>query len=70
MRFRAALLACTFALMPTGAMAQEAVVRVRVIRPDSQPIAGAQVRVDTLRARTDARGEARVVTSPGSRLLN
>jgi iron complex outermembrane receptor protein len=52
------------------ATAQDAVLRVRVIRPDSQPIAGVQVRLDTLRARTDTRGEARMVTSPGSRLLS
>ena len=49
---------------PVVAFAQDAVLRVRVIRPDSQPIAGVQVRLDSLRARTDARGEARLVTLP------
>src|SRR5687768_3637865 len=49
--------------------AQEVTVRVRVIRPDSQPIAAVQVRTDSIRARTDANGEARLVVPAGPRRL-
>ena len=43
--------AAVLALMlgPAQLSAQEAVVRLRVIRPDSQPIVGVQVRVDSIR---------------------
>ena len=64
-RFRLLLLgAC---LAPVSAGAQNATLHVRVIRPDSQPIAGVQVRSDSLVARTDQSGEARLDLSAGLR---
>jgi iron complex outermembrane receptor protein len=57
-------------VLPITAIAQEAVVRVRVVRADSQPIVGVQVRLDTLRARTDEQGEARLASTAGSRLIS
>jgi iron complex outermembrane receptor protein len=60
------LVITAIALVPARSRAQEAVLRVRVVRPDSLPIVGVQVRVDTLRAQTDELGVARLVTSAGS----
>jgi iron complex outermembrane receptor protein len=55
------------AVAPASSVAQAtATLRVRTVRPDSQPIVGVQVRVDTIRARTDAQGMARLATSAGS----
>src|SRR5687768_9269894 len=56
-------------LLAAPLAAQEVTVRVRVIRPDSQPIAAVQVRTDSIRARTDANGEARLVVPAGPRRL-
>ena len=47
--------------------AQEVVLRVRVVRPDSQPIVGVQVRTDSIRGRTDTNGETRLVITGGPR---
>ncbi len=47
--------------------AQDVVLRVRVVRPDSQPIVGVQVRTDSIRSRTDTKGEARLVVAAGAR---
>jgi len=70
MRFRTSLSVLAVVGMPSGAFAQAAVLHVHVMRPDSQPIAGVQVRLDTMRARTDAQGEVRLVTSAGTRLVH
>jgi outer membrane receptor for ferrienterochelin and colicins len=67
MPFRFWLLLLGACVAPVSAWAQNATVRVRVVRPDSQPIAGVQVRIDSLVARTDQRGEARLELSAGLR---
>lgn len=63
-----ALLFC--ALVPETALAQAtATVRVRAMAPDSSPVAGALVRIDSARARTNAEGAARVIAQAGARWL-
>jgi iron complex outermembrane receptor protein len=62
-----ALLALTLLVPAFRAEAQTPPsLRIRTVRADSQPIAGVQVRLDSVRVRTDARGEASLVTVPGS----
>lgn len=69
MRIR--LLACLM-LASTGPAAAhaQASVTVRTVRPDSQPVAGAQVRIDTLRARTNPLGEARLRATAGAHRIH
>lgn len=52
---------------PARAWSQDATFRLRVLRPDSQPVTGVQVRIDSLLARTDQRGEARLDVAAGLR---
>jgi iron complex outermembrane receptor protein len=55
---------------PAVSLAQEsATLRVRAVRPDSQPVVGVQVRVDSIRARTDPQGQTRMVIAPGARRI-
>ena len=64
---RSTLLVFAAICAPRLSTAQDAVLLIRVVRPDSQPIAGVQVRTDSIRARTDASGEARLVVTGGPR---
>ena len=53
-------------LVPSTTPAQGAVsLLLRVRAPDSIPLSGAAVRADTIRARTDERGEVRLLLAPG-----
>ena len=56
-------------LWPEIGASQDAVLRVRVVRADAQPIVGVQVRVDSVLARTDEGGEARLVSAAGARRI-
>ena len=60
-----ASIALALSAMPLNA--QQTVLRVRVVRSDSQPIVGVQVRTDSIRGRTDTNGEARLVVAAGPR---
>jgi outer membrane receptor for ferrienterochelin and colicins len=60
-----ACIALTLAAVPLAA--QGVILRIRVVRPDSQPIVGVQVRTDSIRSRTDTNGEARLVVAAGPR---
>ena len=53
--------------VPVLLSAQSRTLRARVVRPDSQPIAGVQVRTDSIRGLTDTSGEVRLVVAAGPR---
>jgi hypothetical protein len=64
-------LAALLALLLSGGRveAQSVSVRVRVISPDSAPVPGVVVRADTMQARTDSLGVARLLVPGDARRL-
>ena len=68
-RLRLSLFVLLALVMPAGAFAQNTIIRVRVVRADSQPIAGVLVQLDSVRQRTDTGGEARLSIAAGSRTV-
>ena len=60
---------CLLLLLPAVIQAQSASVRVRVIRPDSQPIVGVLARIGETVSRSDERGETRFTVAAGEHRL-